>query len=679
MASGSEDHTVQLWNVATGQLLHTLASYGERVTGLAFSPDGRLVASASQDHKVKVTEVDTGRDLLTPEHCIGAVHSRALPFSPDGRFLASGNEFNRIELWDVATGAKQCVEAHSKESPLDTVTPVTSIAFSPDGRILASARDNVVTLWDMTNGKVGEQIRVLTTNKPNRLYAMAFSPDGRLLASAGENQTVNLWDVASGKQVGTFSGHTSEIFSLSFNNDGSRLASASGDGSIRIWDASTGGALALLSTMQGSSDWVVVTPEGLFDGSEEGTQRLVAWRVGNRVYPPDRFFADYYTPGLLARVLAGEHPKPNVDVASLKLPPEVRVSVPSGGASMQQHVVATLEAEDQGGGVAEVRLYQNGNSVGTRPGAAGAKSRYEFEVDLVPGENKLEASALSRDRVASNRGLVSLTYQATETKRPALYLLVVGINDYEDQAFHLGFARPDAEAIAGFFEQHGKLFSSVHVVKLFDKEATKAKIGQALRQLAENAQSEDLVLIYMAGHGVGLGQQFYFLSGEMRTEEDEEAAIRKYGIAASLLGNTLLSVKALKQVLILDTCQSGSALPLLAKVIMTKRGLGATEEKAVKMLARSNGFYLIAASTAQQYAYEVPELGHGVLTYALLSGLGEKGKPQAPTGAEGMVTMYSLLQYVNQRVPELTEKYYQGNKQYPVSSNTGMDFPLWVH
>jgi uncharacterized caspase-like protein len=96
------------------------------------------------------------------------------------------------------------------------------------------------------------------------------------------------------------------------------------------------------------------------------------------------------------------------------------------------------------------------------------------------------------------------------------------------------------------------------------------------------------------------------------------------------------------------------------------------------MLARSNGVYLIAAATKQQYALEVPELGHGVLTYALLRGLGEKGKPPAPASSEGIITMLSLLQYVNQQVPELTEKYHEGNKQYPVSFTTGMDFPLLV-
>ena len=108
------------------------------------------------------------------------------------------------------------------------------------------------------------------------------------------------------------------------------------------------------------------------------------------------------------------------------------------------------------------------------------------------------------------------------------------------------------------------------------------------------------------------------------------------------------------------------------------RGLGAGEAKAMQMLARSKGVYLIAASKKEQYAGEVPQLGHGVLAYALLAALGEKGEPQAAATPEGIITMMSVLQYVNQQVPELTEKYEGGEKQYPVSTSTGMDFPLVV-
>jgi uncharacterized caspase-like protein len=162
----------------------------------------------------------------------------------------------------------------------------------------------------------------------------------------------------------------------------------------------------------------------------------------------------------------------------------------------------------------------------------------------------------------------------------------------------------------------------------------------------------------------------------MHKGEDMEAMIRRFGISDSELGAQLRQIPALKQFLVLDSCQSEASLTALASNMVFRGGQGA-EETAQHMLARSNGIYLLAASTRQQYAFEVPALHHGVLTYALLSGLGENGDPKA-ADSNGIVTALSLIQYVNQRVPELTAQYDNGQVQYPVSFNTGMDFPLSV-
>src|SRR5262249_42972146 len=146
---------------------------------------------------------------------------------------------------------------------------------------------------------------------------------------------------------------------------------------------------------------------------------------------------------------------------------------------------------EQGGGVSEVRLYQNGRLVAAERGRAGDVQTYAFEVDLIPGDNMLNVEAENRDRVTSNaeQGKVTL---AKPVVKPVLHLLAVGINRYQDPAFDLGFAKPDADAIAKFFEQRGSgLFSAVKVTRLFDKAATRTGIVQEFARLAKDAKPED--------------------------------------------------------------------------------------------------------------------------------------------------------------------------------------------
>lgn len=671
-ASGSDESQLKIWESATGRELRTLNGFAIGVTSISFNPKGNLLAAGDYGGGLKIWDTATWQELQSLK---GGTLSTAmhLAFSPDGRWLAaamSGYRSNSISFWDTTT--------REWARTINVEVGVAALAFSPDSRRLASANNyrHTLNIWDVESGKPVLSI----PNQTADVNGLAFRPDGRWLATAGEDHGVRLWDATGGQALRSFTGHASKVNAVVFSPDGHWLASASADGTVRIWDPTTGAAIALLVTISGSTDWVAMTADGLFDGPTEGAQKLVAWRIGNHLYPADRFYASNFTPGLLGRLLGGEKLKPGVSLDASKLPPEVRITSPSSGSKLKAgRVGVVVAAKDQGGGIAEVRLFQNGKLVDKRPGRGNGD--YQFNVDLVAGENVLKASALSQDKVEANDDNVRLVVEAAPDEvaraKPALRLLVAGVSEYEDAAFDLNFARPDAEAIAGFF-QKDKLFSSADATKLYDRDATKAAIQDSLAKLVERAQPEDVILIYLAGHGVGLGEQFYFLPHDMRREDDDDAAIRKYGIPASAVADVLMRAKALKQVLILDTCESESALPLLAKAMMFRsRGVSAAEEKAVKMLARSYGVYLIAASTRDQEAYEVQELGHGVLTYALLTGLGEKGQPKAPTASEGIITIESLVQYVHDQVPELTEKYHH-QKQYAVTSTTGTDFPLWA-
>jgi WD40 repeat protein len=224
LASGSYDTTIKLWEVATGNLVRTLSGHTHWVNSVAFSPDGRLLASGSYDTTIKLWEVATGNLVRTLRGHGESVYYVA--FSPDGRLLASGSWDDTIKLWEVATG---------REVRTLFGGGVTPVAFSPDGRLLASGSWQEIKLWEVATGNL---VRTLTGHT-GPVYSVAFSPDGRLLASAGStDKTIKLWEVATGREVRTLRGHGDSVYSVAFSPDGRLLASASRDTTIKLWDLS---------------------------------------------------------------------------------------------------------------------------------------------------------------------------------------------------------------------------------------------------------------------------------------------------------------------------------------------------------------------------------------------------------------------------------------------------------
>lgn len=229
LASGSWDHTVRLWDVAQQKLLVVLEGHNSNVESVAFSPDGRCLASGGDNVRLwnVVKQVPLGV-LLGHE---GTIH--CLAFSPDGRYLASGNSFggdNNVRLWDVAKQVTLGVPLRGHEGY------VYNVAFSPDGRLLASGSwDHTVRLWDVaTQAPLGAPL----TGHSKPVCSIAFSPDGRCLASGSYDGTVRLWDIA--KQIvlnAPSAGHTQRVSNIAFSLDGRFLASGSKDHTVQLWDA----------------------------------------------------------------------------------------------------------------------------------------------------------------------------------------------------------------------------------------------------------------------------------------------------------------------------------------------------------------------------------------------------------------------------------------------------------
>jgi WD40 repeat protein len=270
LASASGDQTVKLWDIATRKELATLSGHSGVVTSVAFAPDGKILASANGDTTVKLWDIVTRKELATLSGHSGTVIS--VGFAPNGKTLASASTDNTVKMWDIATRKELATLVGHYGN-------VLSVAFAPDGKTLASAStDGAVKLWDFAKRKELATLVGHTAAVPS----VAFAPDGKTLASASADKTVKLWDIATRKELATLSGHSSYVSSVAFAPDGRTLASASFDKTVKLWDIAARKELATFSAHSGAFTSVAFAPDGetLASASFDNTVKL--WNLADR-------------------------------------------------------------------------------------------------------------------------------------------------------------------------------------------------------------------------------------------------------------------------------------------------------------------------------------------------------------------------------------------------------------
>ncbi len=486
---------------------------------------------------------------------------------------------------------------------------------------------------------------------------------------------MDLIDIENQKVINSF--HDNYGFnSIDFKNADDFFVSSSQSGCINIWNIKSGNILASLYSIN-KNDWVAVTPDGKFDGSPGGLKELY-YVQDMKPITLDAFYEKFYTPGLLQKVMNGEI-VPGEDRGQIFFPPSIELKSPKANDVMDRDLVQIkVELKDEGGGIDEIRLYQNDKLIEEKKYgfSAGEFSTINknFNVSLLPGINNFKVSAFGTDRTESYEEF-SLELDKEVSKQidasSNLHVFAIGINEYENSIHNINYGKPDAQAFVNAISKKSRtIFKDVNLYEIYDGEAVKSKIDSVFKIIAKNSNPNDAFVFYYAGHGFmlddakGNPNDYYFILHDV-TGIGNDALVRQKGISADELKEYCKNIKAQKQLLVLDACHSGAAIEKF-------KFRGYSEEKAIKQLARSAGTAVLASAGSEQVSTEFDDLGHGVFTYALLKAL----DGEADNG-DGKITVREMDAYLNDKVPELTEKY-RGKKQYPNSGTTGNDFPVVI-
>jgi WD40 repeat protein len=705
IAIGNTGNNAKLIDFYTGRIHKTLKGHNGMVISLSFSNDGKFLVTGGVDGKAILWNVETGEVVKEFEFPDKALAIFSVDISPDNKLIATSDWAGEIVIWDIASGhVLKAMSPHGGNSSIhikfsanglyiisagldrklklieiDTgeevrtftgnTDLVTSINLHPkEDKIITAGRDNTIRVWDFYSG-----LQTLKINAHQRgAYSARFDSTGKYIVSGGDDNMVKLWDAKTGTLIASFAGHQGAIGDAFLTNENKYIISGSRDGSIKVWSVDEKKELVSLVLMN-ENDWFVKTPEGYFDASD-GAQSSISFVKGTELYSIDQFFNEFYRPGLYNEAVFGKtgfrgnimnsietSPPPGIEIIS----PEDNSSIDNGLATIMVRVTNT------GGGVKELKIMHNGkrqemdDSDLRRMRKAGQNDVKTFDLALVPGENEISISAFSNGDIESKPSTVKVFYKGLE-KNANCYILSIGINKYENENLNLNYARPDAQAFADIMKKKGsKLFNNILIYKLFDKEATRVKVLSTLDEISSKIKKEDVFIFFYAGHGSNVENQFYFITSENTGLYQQD----KLGSAISVkeLQEKFKQISALKQVIFVDACQSGSSVNVLAM-------RGEPEEKALAQLSRSSGIHVMASTESEQQAAEIKSLEHGVFTYVLLEGLNGKadGAPK-----DSKVTVYELKSYIDDQVPEISYKLIR-HKQFPSTFSIGHDFPLVV-
>lgn len=622
---------------------------------------------------IRCLSIANGKELYSIDNLNG------LPYS----LVFAENDSKFIAFFQKSTSEYNSLTGEYVKNNLPVIHYANNKSFNFNSYIMSVGGSDIdkgfIYLWDYKTGKfiqnkfqaLNQAINAFDLSSDNSLVTASL---GYTASFFGKELNVGVWEVQSGLMKGILA-NANICKNVFFSENANLIYNVSTTGEISVWDTKTLKNIITFTNI-GKDNWVTFTPDGKFDGSKDGISSLYFVKK-TEVLPLENLYEQYYTPNLFERLLAGEQFKQSeIKISDLKPAPIVKVTNPIDNQTIStEQLAVNVEVTDAGGGIDEILLYHNGKLVETTNRGFKKEEQINdvrtqnFSISLTNGINSIKATAFNNQRTEAIPHEITINYSGQGISKANLYILVIGINQYQNTKYNLNYAIADATA----FEEElrkgsAEIFEKINTFFIKDSEATKARIVEELNKLKTLIRQEDMLVFYYSGHGAMSVDEkpVYYLIPTDVTQMFSTPMLQQKALSANELKQFSTEIKAQKQMYILDACQSGGVEEVLA-------ARGAAEEKAIAQLARSTGTYWLAASNSEQFATEFKDLQHGLFTYCILQALGGKADGQN----DKKITVQELSSFLNDQVPVIS-KQHKGSEQYPVTYGFGMDFPIVI-
>jgi len=645
---------------------------------MAFSPDGKRLAAFFRKSGVMLFDLPTGRRLRTFKTKAASVSN--LAFAPDGRQILYASE--SVNVLDTATGRVS-----------------VPVPRPPQRRYSGKASGPIGSFYGPTPGSRRSRSRGDTVT------CRASSPDGRFTMVATRNKRMRLWVPSKRGSLRTLKGHAGIINAATFIPKKNWLVSGSEDGTVRLWDPGTGREIAQFTAFP-NKEWIVSTPEGYFMSSLHGHDFLNV-RSGSGLLPINQFYDVFYRPDLVKKKLQGE------DISGLtnrftirdalrNPPPEVSiVSTEKDEKAPERGVKLRVRIQDRGGRIGDIRVYHNGKLVHSRgfyrvarldqdPGRSGgagmsAGNPYRiahrgislvsggmekkgrvgsmrevtpligdvtetYEVGLIGGRNTLSVAAFNGTNTIMSSMETMEVVSEVQKKKPRLFALVAGNNRFRDSRLNLEYAVKDATDFASLLKKRaGAVFDKVFVRLLTD--AKKEDLVKEFNEMAGAMGQEDVFVFFAASYGKAEDDLYYVF-----TSDFDGTGMRRASISSVELMEFSKRVPALKQIYILDTCQSGQVGAIVSGLY----------DARISVLAKALGMHILAGAKTSQSAVDRYK-DNGLFTHFVLRGL----EGAADEDRDRTIRILEMTPFLKASVKEAS-----GGLQETYIRNFGTDFPV---